>query len=125
MDANKRAEIRAYLLENGLSEELVEDLSNKLSAQKRTNQRRRNFGSDGEGVTYTLGSFLPPECDSVDLKPAIEHKSAQNVKDPNKFESFFIERVAKFACACINRRCNGTIFFGVGDNKVSSYNYIK
>ena len=76
--------------------------------------------SDGGGVTYDEGSILPAECGSFDLKPAIEFKNGQNIKTKKEFEKFFIDRVSKFACACINQRCNGTIFFGVGDNKVTS-----
>ena len=82
-----------------------------------TNQKPRDFGTDGGGISYREGLRLPPERGSSDLKPAIEYKSAQNV-DKKSFEKFFIERVAKFACACINQRCNGTIYFGVGDTKV-------
>ena len=40
------------------------------------------------------------------------------MKSKKDFEKKFIKEVAKFACACINQRCNGTIYFGVGDNKV-------
>jgi hypothetical protein len=84
-----------------------------------TNQKPRDFGSDGGGISYKEGFRLPPERGSSDLRPAIEYKSAQNV-DKKSFEKFFIERVAKFVCGCINQRCNGTIYFGVGDNKVKA-----
>ena len=63
---------------------------------------------------------MPSEGGSFDLKPAIEFKGAQNVKTSKDMERFFIERVAKFSCACINQRCNGTIYFGVGDNQVEA-----
>ena len=88
------------------------------------NQIRRPFATDGGGVVYNQGFRLPPECGSSDLKPALEYKSGQSDMDAKKLESFFIERVAKFACACINQRCNGTIAFGVGDNKVSLLTFI-
>ena len=32
----------------------------------------------------------------------------------------FVSKLAKFACACINARFNGTIYFGVADNKVAN-----
>ena len=85
------------------------------------NQKKRKFGSDGGGVIYTLGARLPPERGSDGLEPAIEFKSGQSDMNAKDFATFFIERVAKFACGCINKRCNGTIFFGVGDNKVLLY----
>jgi hypothetical protein len=90
-----------------------------LDSPKQTfNQSPRKFGSDGGGVSYKTKFRLPPECGSFDLNPAIEFKSGQRKMNKNEFEKFLIERIAKFACACINQRCNGTIYFGVGDNKV-------
>ena len=61
------------------------------------NQIRRPFATDGGGVVYNQGFRLPPECGSSDLKPALEYKSGQSDMDAKKLESFFIERVAKFA----------------------------
>ena len=85
----------------------------------RVNQKPRPFGSDAGGLAYSESAFLPSECGSFDLKPAIEYKAGQNIQNKKDLEKFFIQRVAKFACACINQRCNGTIYFGIGDSKVN------
>ena len=81
-------------------------------------QKRRPFGCDGGGLKYAESACLPAECGSADLNPAIEFKSGRLIQTKKDLETFFIKKVAKFACACINQRCNGTIYFGVGDNKV-------
>jgi hypothetical protein len=83
-----------------------------------SNQKRRPFGTDGGGLKYSESACLPAECGSADLSPAIEFKSGRHIQTIKDLEKFFVQRVAKFACACINQRCNGTIYFGVGDNKV-------
>jgi len=82
------------------------------------NQKRRPFGTDGGGLKYTESASMPAECGSADLRPAIEFKSGRHIQTKKDLEKFFVQKVAKFACACINQRCNGTIYFGVGDNKV-------
>jgi hypothetical protein len=106
--------VKQYLEE----EQKLPDELQPQQTKRLKNQKPREFGSDGGGVVYTLGSRLPPERGSSDLKPAVEHKSGQSEMNEKQLENFFIARVAKFACACINQRCNGTIYFGVGDNKV-------
>ena len=49
------------------------------------------------------------------LEPAREWKSFDEADFINTCELSFIEKVAKFSNACLNRRCNGTIYFGVKD----------
>jgi hypothetical protein len=100
---------------------MVKSYLEEQNQKQPQNQKPRKFGSDGSGISYTEGFRLPPECGSNGLKPAIEYKSGDNIKDAKSLEQYFIDRVAKFACACINQRCNGTIVFGVGDNKVIHY----
>ena len=103
-------------------------ISGNLEEPKTTgvyvNQIPRPFGvSPGRDIVYVNSACLPSECSAYDLKPAKEYKSGQNgfLEGLEKFEIFFIRHLAKFACACINQRCNGTIYFGVEDNKVRYY----
>ena len=35
----------------------------------------------------------------------------------------FVQRLGKFAAACMNKRCNGTIYFGVADDKSGKYKH--
>ena len=59
----------------------------------------------------SAGSLLEP---SRELK---QFDGNIDLDDLNQSEIPFKKRVAQFSNACLNRRCNGTIYFGVADGK--------
>ena len=83
----------------------------------------RPFKAKSEGVKYHLGHILPCERGPSDLDwYTIEFKELTGV-DLANYEEPFIIRLIKFACGCLNRRCNGTIYFGVADEVKKKYKH--
>ena len=89
----------------------------KTPTKKGVQQEARQSGKPAGNIKYTLGNLIEHEVGgSVNLlEPAREWKSFDEVDFINTCELSFIEKVAKFSNACLNRRCNGTIYFGVKD----------
>ncbi len=82
--------------------------------------RPREFKATGEGVKYKKGSILPCERGPSILEwktTEFKELSGETFQDISEYEEPFIKKVMKFACACLNRRCNGTIYLGVADEK--------
>ncbi|XP_069809138.1 sterile alpha motif domain-containing protein 9-like isoform X1 [Dendropsophus ebraccatus] len=85
----------------------------------------RPFDKDVGNFKYVKGHVLPPESGVEDLMtPCHEYKSFNNASklDRTSIDRKFTEEVIKFASACMNVRTNGTIHFGVLDNKENKNN---
>ena len=70
-------------------------------------------------LKYTLGNFISGESGVSSLdEPVREFKlfSLDNC-ELNDVENKFIDKLTKFAAACLNSRTNGTMYFGVADTK--------
>ena len=84
-------------------------------------QITRKFGKTAEpNLCYKTGSVIQHETEAgSSLEPAREFKlfnvslTPQNIED---VRFYFIYHFAIFSNACLNRRCNGTMFFGVGNS---------
>ena len=84
-------------------------------------QITRKFGKTAEpNLCYKTGSVIQHETEAgSSLEPAREFKlfnvslTPQNIED---IRLYFIQDFAIFSNACLNRRCNGTMFFGVGNS---------
>jgi hypothetical protein len=88
--------------------------------------RPRDFKATAEGIKYKKGSILPCERGPSILEwktTEFKEMSGEKFQDIDEYEEPFIKRVLKFACACLNRRCNGTIYLGVGDDKKGKLNH--
>ena len=90
--------------------------------KKAEKQNLRKFGNEGnEGFFYTQGNFISHETGAGSLlDPSREMKQFDGNIDPNDISNLkipFIKRMGQFSNACLYRRCNGTIFFGVADGK--------
>ena len=80
----------------------------------------REFGQAVLQTKYTKGKLISHEIGGGSLlEPAREFKEFSAEGDLEQLEIPFIKRVAKFANACLNRRCNGTMYLGVADSKAS------
>ena len=80
----------------------------------------REFGKTAtKNCQYKIGKIIDQETGSgSNLNASREFKLFNFTPDDySKLERSFIKRVARFTNACMNRRCNGTIYFGVADNK--------
>lgn len=87
---------------------------------KATTEKTREFGNPVKNLKYTKGNWIHHETGHGNLlEPAREAKLFEMAvsEDPKVTCRNFVKRVGKFAVACLNRRCNGTIYFGVGDSK--------
>ena len=88
-------------------------------------QITRKFGKTAEpNLCYKTGSVIQHETGAgSSLEPAREfklfdvHITPQNI---DQIRDAFIRKFAMFSNACLNRRCNGTIFFGVGDPNIQN-----
>lgn len=81
----------------------------------------RGFYKSPDNVRYRKGYTLPqPECDGTLSSRCIEFKSFFNCVNGTKEEVFqkFLKDSLSFACGCLNKRYNGTIYFGIADNTV-------
>ena len=69
-------------------------------------------------MKYKIGKLIDQETGSgSNLTPTREFKLFNHIpKNISELEIPFIKRVAKFTNGCMNRRCNGTMYFGVADN---------
>ena len=88
-------------------------------------QKTRLFWKPAEKIRYQAGNLIPPEsgCSSLE-EPVREFKLFS--LESNRLEDIekpFIERLAKFASACLNTRVNGTIYFGIADAKDGRYKH--
>ena len=77
----------------------------------------RSFKEHSHNMKYELGAVLK-SCErgpSFDEWHTVEFKefSGETFKDVSEYEVPFIRKLIEFACGCLNRRCNGTIYFGV------------
>ncbi|XP_044130151.1 sterile alpha motif domain-containing protein 9-like isoform X2 [Bufo gargarizans] len=80
----------------------------------------RPFDKEVGNFKYVKGEVLPPESGVEDLiNPCHEYKSLVTASELNckKLQAKFASEVIRFASACMNRRTNGTIHFGVMDSK--------
>ena len=81
----------------------------------------RTFKADATNVKYKLGGVLA-SCERgasiVDFH-TVEFKefSGETFSEVCEYEISFINKLIKFACGCLNRRCDGTIYFGVADDR--------
>ena len=93
---------------------------------KRERQMTRAFSQPTQAnFKYKARNFISAESGISSLEePVREFKlfSLDNV-ELHEVETKFVNRVAKFAGACLNSRVNGTIFFGVADNKVGEFEH--
>ena len=91
----------------------------------------RKFGrAVEENLVYKEGNYIHQETGASNnlLEPAREFKQFDGGGnlDSDKIDDLkipFVTRVAKFANACLNKRCNGTIYFGVADGKNGNYRH--
>ncbi len=87
----------------------------------------RKFKNDSNGVNYKLGGILNHcERGPSNLEwHTIEFKefSGETLNDVSEYEKPFITKLIKFACGCLNRRCDGTIYFGVADEKIGKHKH--
>lgn len=81
-------------------------------------QHPRKFRSSSCDIVYRKGNiFIQPEDDGTLAERCIEFKLFSK-PDIVKFQ----KEVLRFACGCLNKRINGTIYFGIGDEK-NTQNY--
>lgn len=81
----------------------------------------RGFKKSPDSVKYRKGYTLPqPECDGTLSGRCIEFKSFFNCVNDAKEKVIqkFLKDSLSFACGCLNKRHNGTIYFGIADNSV-------
>ncbi len=89
-------------------------------------QTPRKFLAKGDEISYILGNKLPFEKGPSNLDwHTVEFKtfSGQNFTDIHEYEVPFITKLTEFACGCLNRRCNGTIHFGVADSRDGQHDH--
>ena len=100
----------------------------KPETKKAERQPTRPFNTPSNTYNkYKLGNFISAESGASSLDdPAREFKlfslNGENVT-LEKVEETFVDKVAKFAAACLNSRINGTIYFGVADTKDGEYKH--
>jgi len=83
-------------------------------------QTPRPFASEYVGKYYNKGFVLDSwETGSKDLiKPAHEFKLLRDINSTeDDIIMKFVHETLRFACGCLNERTNGTIHFGVADEK--------
>ncbi|KAK3545913.1 hypothetical protein QTP70_016669 [Hemibagrus guttatus] len=83
----------------------------------------RSFGKSGISCTYVTHDVLQPETGVIDLiTPCHEYKSFNKAAtlDHTRLQAKLAYEVLKFATGCMNMRSNGTIHFGVMDNRDGS-----
>ena len=96
------------------------DLPKKATTTTTERQKTRSFWKPWDlNNKYKIGNFIPPESGPSSIEePAREFKLfSLDKKRLEEVETSFVDKVAKFAAACLNSRINGTIYFGVGDNR--------
>ena len=79
-----------------------------------------------EDIVYSKKMVVSHEIGAGNvLEPSREFKAFNSINSDNilKYEIPFIQRLGKFAGACLNRRINGTIYFGIADDKDKNGNY--
>ncbi|XP_044534687.1 sterile alpha motif domain-containing protein 9-like [Gracilinanus agilis] len=77
------------------------------------------FDKFHESFRYREGAIMPPETGPLNLiDPAHEYKALTNTERATEEDIMmkFSNEVFRFASACMNRRTNGTIHFGVKDS---------
>ena len=82
---------------------------------KRTEQIIRPFLHPVGNVSYEKGNYVRHEIGPSSLcEPSREFKQFFVKGKIEDYEVPFVKKLGKFLIACLNRRCNGTIYFGVG-----------
>ena len=79
-----------------------------------------------EDIVYSKKMVVSHEIGAGNvLEPSREFKAFNSINSDNilKYEISFIQRLGKFAGACLNRRINGTIYFGIADGKDGNYKH--
>ena len=108
------------IVKNSLVGVEQEDTKIKIK-KKQIFENTRLFGHASKDKTYTKGNLIQHESGPANLlEPAREAKLLEVIDDKDSLDDLmipFVQRVGKFAMACMNRRCNGTIYFGVGDSR--------
>ncbi|KAL4604998.1 sterile alpha motif domain-containing protein 9-like [Arapaima gigas] len=87
----------------------------------------RPFDTGGKWYTYRQNDILPPETGPGNLlDPVHEYKLLTNTEDASEAEILkkFTDEVFRFGAACMNRRTNGRIHFGVGDKPLYEHGEI-
>lgn len=82
--------------------------------------RPRPFDQEAADFVYVKHRVMQPESGAFDLiSPCHEYKSFTGAAelDRIRLQTKFVKEVLKFAVGCMNIRSNGTIHFGVVDNK--------
>ncbi|XP_067664097.1 sterile alpha motif domain-containing protein 9-like isoform X2 [Haliotis asinina] len=84
-------------------------------------QRPRPFNQDSLCTIYFKDYVMDvPECGSGMITPSLEFKYFRSSLDTGNNNSpieKFLTETLRFACGCLNRRRNGTIYFGIADEK--------
>ena len=89
-------------------------------------QDTAEFGVTHTDMKYTMGAIIRPETSvSSILEPAREFKMFdlpyKTSLSERKFE--ILDKIIKFASACLNGRLNGTMFLGVADDRTGQYKH--
>ena len=87
-------------------------------------QRTRMFWRPVEKeLRYRAGNWLEAESGASSMdEPAREFKLFSLEKNSlQDVEKQFVDKLAKFASACLNERVNGTIYYGIADAKEGQY----
>lgn len=98
----------------------IEKQMTQEAITRKRDVKPRPFGQPGTEHTYVKHDVLPPETGVSNLiKPCHEYKSFQTAVALNakRQKAKLAYEVFKFATGCMNMRTNGTIHFGVMDNK--------
>ena len=82
---------------------------------------QRKFGQKvSENLHYVEGTIMPTESGGSTLDdPAREYKLMElkeNQDIDGEYKRSFIRKAGKFIIACLNKRCNGTMYLGIGDS---------
>ena len=93
----------------------------KSSSNKSKEQNVRSFlDCVGTSLSYEKGNYIKHEIGASSLsEPSREFKQFNVDKDKEIeiYEEPFVDKVGKYLIACLNRRCNGTIYLGVADGQ--------
>lgn len=106
---------------NTNDEKINENIRNASKIKKNYNQIPRKFKGNPDDSNYYQGYiFTQPESGGTLSNRCLEFKSFFNCVNNKKdlVHVKFLKETLRFACACINKRVNGTIYFGVADSRV-------
>ena len=107
----------------GNSTDIVDPAAHQVPRVGERQQTRKFWSPVDVSLRYKAGNWLEAESGRSSIEePAREYKlfslEKTNLQD---VEKQFVDKLVKFASACLNERMNGTIHYGVADAKEGQY----